>query len=310
MILNKNSKYNRIKDIPFKGKAVLNFELAPYTWLKTGGMADIFFTPKDTNDLKVFLENLNKNIPFFILGAGSNTLFRDLGFNGVVIKLGKSFDYIKFINNKEFKVGAATNCIKMARFLAKNYATGLEFFSGIPGSIGGAIKMNAGAYGFETSDYLIKIKILNRKNGEIKEILPKDYQMNYRQTNFPDEYIFLEGTFKYLKSKNTKDSLNKIKNLNAERQLTQPIQEKTSGSTFKNPKNFKAWKLIQDSGCKNYQLGRAQLSKIHSNFIINKGNATSNDIEKLGEQIIQKVYEKFGVKLVWEIKIIGRKGIC
>ena len=131
-------KYNSIKNKTFKGKLVFDFELAPYTWLKTGGMADIFFTPKDTNDLKLFLENLKKNTPIFILGAGSNTLFRDLGFNGVVIKLSKSFDYIKFINNEEFKVGAATNCIKMARFLAKNYATGLEFFSGIPGSIGGA----------------------------------------------------------------------------------------------------------------------------------------------------------------------------
>ena len=309
MMLDKKNKYHRIKDITFKGKVIFNFELAAYTWLKTGGKADIFFTPRDTNDLKVFLENLNKKIPYFILGAGSNTLFRDLGFNGVVIKLSRSFDYIKFINNKEFKVGAATNCIKMARFLAKNYATGLEFFSGIPGSIGGAIKMNAGAYGFETSDYLVKIKILNRKNGEIKDIISKDYQMNYRQTNFPNEYIFLEGTFKYLKSKNITDSLNKIKKLNTERKLTQPIQEKTSGSTFKNPKNFKAWKLIQDSGCKNYKLGKAQLSKVHSNFIINKGNATSNDIEKLGEQIIKKVYQKFGVKLSWEIKIVGREGI-
>jgi len=306
MMLN---KYNKIKDIIFRGKVIFNLDLASYTWLKTGGKADIFFTPKDTNDLKFFLENLKKNIPFYILGAGSNTLFRDLGFNGVVIKLSKGFDYIKFNNDKEFKVGAATNCIKMARFLAKNHASGLEFFSGIPGSVGGAIKMNAGAYGFETSDYLIKIKILNRKNGEIKEVLSKDYVMNYRQTNFPDEYIFLEGTFKYSKSKNTKDILNKIKNLTAERQLTQPITEKTSGSTFKNPKNLKAWKLIQDSGCKNYQLGRAQLSKVHSNFIINKDNATSNDIEKLGERIILKVYEKFGVKLAWEIKIIGRKGI-
>ncbi len=310
MMLDKNNIYNKIKNITLKGKVVFNLELAPYTWLKTGGKADIFFIPKDVNDLKVFLDSLNKNIPFYILGAGSNTLFRDLGFNGVVIKLSKGFDYIKFNNDKEFKVGAATNCIKMARFLAKNYATGLEFFSGIPGSIGGAIKMNAGAYGFETSDYLTKIKILNRKSGEIKEVLSKDYLMNYRHTNFPDEYIFLEGTFKYIKSKNSKDSLNKIKNLTAERELTQPIKEKTSGSTFKNPKNFKAWKLIQDSGCKNFQLGRAQLSKVHSNFIINKDNATSNDIEKLGEKIIQKVYEKFGVKLAWEIKIIGRKGIC
>ena len=286
MMIDKNSKYKKIKDISFQGKIIFNFGLASYTWLKTGGKADIFFMPKDTDDLKIFLKNLNKNTPFFILGAGSNTLFRDLGFDGAVIKLSKNFDYVKIINNNEFKVGAATNCIKMARFLAKNNASGLEFFSGIPGSIGGAIKMNAGAYGFETSDYLMKIKILDSKSGEIKEVLSSDYSMNYRRTNFPNEYIFLEGTFNYLKNENIKENLNKIKSFSSQRQLTQPIQEKTSGSTFKNPKNFKAWKLIQDSGCKNYQLGRAELSKMHSNFIINKGNATSNDIDNSSQNTV------------------------
>ena len=190
-----------------------NFNLAPYTWLKTGGKADIFFIPNDLNDLKKFLKSINKNLSFYLLGAGSNTLFRDFGFDGAVIKLSKNFDYIKFINNEEFKVGAATNCIKLSRYLAKNSATGLEFLSGIPGSIGGAIKMNAGAYGYETSQFLKKIKIKNIKNGKIKEILSKDYNMKYRQTSFPDEYIFLEATFKYFRNNNISENLQKIDEL-------------------------------------------------------------------------------------------------
>ena len=309
-MINKENTYKKIQNLLLNGKVSLNFNLASYTWLKTGGNADIFFIPEDVNDLRKFLKSIKNNLPFYILGAGSNTLFRDFGFDGAVIKLSKNFDYVKFINDKEFKVGAATNCIRLARFLAKNYATGLEFFSGIPGSIGGAIKMNAGAYGHETSKLLTKIKILDSKDGKIKEILSKNFKMQYRQTNFPDEYIFLEATFKYIKNDNILENIKKINDLVSQRELTQPIQEKTSGSTFKNPVHKKAWKLIQESGCKNYKLGKAHLSRIHSNFIINEGGATSNDIEKLGEKIINKVHQKFGIKLVWEIKIIGRKGLC
>ena len=306
---NKENTYKKLQNLLLNGKLYFNFNLASHTWLKTGGNADIFFIPQDVNDLKKFLKSIKNNLPFYILGAGSNTLFRDLGFDGAVIKLSKNFDYIKFINDKEFKVGAATNCIKLARLLAKNYASGLEFFSGIPGSIGGAIKMNAGAYGYETSKFLTKIKLLDSKDGKIKEILSKDYKMQYRHTSFPDKYIFLEATFKYIKNDNISENLKKINELVLQRELTQPIQEKTSGSTFKNPIHKKAWKLIQESGCKNYKLGKAHLSRIHSNFIINEGGATSNDIEKLGEEIINKVHQKSGIKLVWEIKIIGRKGL-
>ena len=308
-MINKENIYKKIQNLLLNGKLSFNFNLASYTWLKTGGNADIFFIPEDVNDLRKFLKSIKNNLSFYILGAGSNTLFRDFGFDGAVIKLSKNFDYVKFINDKEFKVGAATNCIKLARFLAKNYATGLEFFSGIPGSIGGAIKMNAGAYGYETSKLLTKIKLLDSKDGKIKEVLSKDYKMQYRQTSFSDKYIFLEATFKYIKNDNTSENLKKINELVSQRELTQPIKEKTSGSTFKNPIRNKAWKLIQESGCKNYKLGKAHLSRMHSNFIINRGGATSNDIEQLGEKIINKVHQKFGIKLAWEIKIIGRKGL-
>ena len=299
------SYYKNLKSkSDFNGKLNYNVDLSKFTWLQTGGKAKLFFIPEKLIDLKKFLKNLNIDTPAFILGAGSNTLFRDLGYNGVVIKLSRNFEYIKIINDNEVKVGAATNCIKLARILARKGASGLEFFSGIPGTIGGAIKMNAGAYEKDTSDYLRKIKTINRE-GEIKYIYPDDYKMRYRETNFPEEFIFLEATFEYKKNKDVSDNLNKINELVTKRKLTQPIKEKTSGSTFKNPKNFKAWKLIQKSGCKNLRVGKASLSKLHSNFIINEGGATSKDIEKLGEKIREKVFKKLGIILDWEIRIIG-----
>ncbi|MAI02804.1 MAG: UDP-N-acetylenolpyruvoylglucosamine reductase [Rickettsiales bacterium] len=301
-----NLQYNDIKKIP-KTNGYISYKknMATLTWLKAGGIADIFFIPADILDLKSFLTKLNFNIPIFILGAGSNTLFRDNGFKGIVIKLGKNFDYYNIIDDKNICVGAATNCIKLSRVLAKEGISGLEFFSGIPGTVGGAIKMNAGAYGNDTSQYISKIKVINRR-GEVKVIEAKDYEMNYRETNFPNDYIFLEAYFNYHK-RSPDINLNNIKNLNNIRKKTQPIKEKTSGSTFRNTENNKAWKLIQESGCKRYSVGQAAISDLHSNFIVNKGGASSNEIEELGEKVIKKVYDKFGIKLIWEIKIIGNK---
>ena len=186
--MNLEKSYMKKEKLEQEGKIFFQSDLSSYTWMKTGGKAKIFFIPNDIDGLKNFLKSLHKTIPIFTLGAGSNTLFRDLGFDGVVIKLSKNFDYITLLSDQEFIVGAATNCIKVARTLAKKNASGLEFFSGIPGSIGGAIKMNSGAYGSETSQYIKKIKVINRE-GDIKIINPDDYEMSYRKTTFPDEYI-------------------------------------------------------------------------------------------------------------------------
>lgn len=287
------------------GKVIFNFNMSSLTWLKTGGEAKIFYSPLDVLDLKNFLTKLDNKIAIYILGGGSNTLFRDLGYDGVVIKLNKKFDYLNILNKKKIKVGAATNCIKLARILANKGIGGLEFLSGIPGTVGGAIKMNAGAYGKETSSFLEEIKVINRM-GEIKNIIAKEYAMGYRETNFPNDYIFLEATF-LCKESDVKENLNIIKKLNKKRKLTQPITEKTSGSSFKNPKKFKAWKLIEESGCRNYKEGDACVSDMHANFIVNKGSATSSNIEKLGESIKEKVLENFGIELIWEIQIIGNK---
>ena len=287
------------------GKVLFNSSMSSYTWLKAGGEAKVFFIPLDILDLQHFLTKLDNKIAVYTLGGGSNTLFRDWGYDGVVIKLNKKFDYLNILNEKKIKVGAATNCIKLARNLANNGIGGLEFLSGIPGTVGGAIKMNAGAYGKETSNFLKEIKVINRM-GKLKNILAKEYNMGYRETNFPDDYIFLEATFSCEES-DVKENLNIIKKLNKKRKLTQPITEKTSGSSFKNPKKFKAWKLIVESGCRNYKEGDACISDMHANFIVNKGSATSSNIEKLGEKIQRKVLEKFGIELIWEIQIIGNK---
>lgn len=297
---------SQISKIPkTSGRIFHNLSLSSLTWFKTGGKADLFFIPKGLEDLQKFLIQLDEITPTYILGAGSNTLFRDYGFDGVVIKLGKDFDYLETSNKRTIKVGAATNCIKLARKLAKKGIAGLEFFSGIPGTVGGAIKMNAGAYGRETSEFLEEIKVIS-KSGTIKKLKIKDYVMKYRETNFPEDCIFIEAKFFYKKN-NIQENLNKIKELNKIRNLTQPIKEKTGGSTFKNPKNLKAWQLIQNSGCKSFRVGNATLSKIHSNFIVNNGGATSSNIEDLGEKIRKRVFEKSGINLNWEIKIVGKK---
>ena len=294
---------NEIRIPKVMGKVVFNSNMSSLTWLKAGGEAKVFYSPLDVSDLQQFLIKLDNKIAVYILGGGSNTLFRDCGYDGVVIKLNKKFDYLNILNKKKIKVGAATNCIKLARTLANNGIGGLEFLSGIPGTVGGAIKMNAGAYGKETSNFLEEIKVINRA-GKIKSIIAKEYNMDYRETNFPDDYIFLEATFS-CKARDVKENLNIIKKLNKKRRLTQPITEKTSGSSFKNPKKFKAWKLIEESGCSNYKNGDACISDMHANFIINKGSASSSNIEKLGESIKEKVLEKFGIELIWEIQIIG-----
>ena len=296
---------DKIKIPKVEGKVLYNFNMASLTWLKTGGEAKVFYTPLNIKDLQTFLTKLDKKTKTYVLGAGSNTLFRDRGYNGIVIKLNKSFDYINVVSEKKIKVGTSTNCIKFSRTLANNGIGGLEFFSGIPGSIGGAIKMNAGAYEKETSSFLEEIRVIDR-NGQIKNIIAKEYDMTYRKTNFPEDYIFLEAIFS-CKKNNIKENLNLIEKLNKQRKLTQPITEKTSGSSFKNPKGLKAWKLIKDSGCAGYNEGGACVSSMHSNFIVNKEAATSSNIEDLGESIKRKVLERFGVELIWEIQIIGKK---
>lgn len=297
--------YSKIDLDLFRGKVKKNFPLASMTWFKVGGNADLFFQPKDLKDLQNFLKKFNKKIPLFIIGAGSNSLIRDGGINGIVLHLGKNFSKICIEENCLIKVGAGQNCIKLARKLAELGIKGLEFFSGIPGSVGGAVKMNAGAYNSQTSDRLISISSLDRE-GNIKKLEAKDFEMKYRKTSFPKDHIFYEALFD-CDYGNKDDLIYQISKLNKIRKETQPIKDNTGGSTFKNPKNYKAWKLIRESGCENFRVGGAYISKVHSNFIVNDGTASSNDIEELGEKIRQSVINKFDINLEWEINLVGNR---
>lgn len=282
-----------------------DFNLSSLTWFKVGGKAEIFFMPKNKKDLVDFLKKIGKNTPLKVLGAGSNILVRDGGIRGVTISLVKNFSNISYLNNQKIYAEAGVNCIKLSRESASKSLEGLEFLSGIPGTVGGAIKMNAGAYGHETSEVLEKIVTVDRK-GEIKEYEKKDLKMSYRKNLLNKNEIIIEALFKCKKGKKHIIQ-NSIKEFKKRREETQPIKLRTSGSTFKNPIKIKAWKLIKQSGCSNLKKGGAEVSSLHSNFLVNKGVAKAKDVEDLGKLIISKVKKKFGVKLNWEIKIIGTK---
>ena len=288
-------------------KTILNNEnLNKYNWFNLGGPAKIFFKPKSLLDIKKFLENNNnRNKKIHILGAGSNTLFRDGGFDGIVIKLGKEFAYTKILSDGNIEVGAATQDKKIADFAIENSITGLEFLSCIPGTIGGAIIMNSGCYGQDISQSVISIEGLTL-NGKLKSLNRDQINFFYRGSNFGENLIILSVKLKG--NKDTKEKIEKKQNefLNQKRK-SQPTNVKTCGSTFKNPSNKKAWELIKMSGCSNLSIGGARLSEQHCNFFLNNGKAKSSDIEMLIEEVRNQVFLKTGVKLDLEIKIVGKK---
>ena len=281
-------------------------KLSKYSWFNLGGPAEILFKPNSIDELKNFLINKeinNKNI--FILGAGSNTLFRDTGFNGFVIKLGKEFTNIKLLEDNKIEVGAATLDKKLADFACQNSISGLEFLSCIPGSIGGAITMNSGCYQKDVSKIFHSLQAIDL-NGNVKVFKKDDIKFFYRGNNLDSKLIILNVTFQ-----GKKGNKSQIQNLQdsflKEKKESQPNRIKTCGSTFKNPKNKKAWELIKKSDCLNLTVGGASISDKHCNFFMNNGNATSSDVEKLIEKVREKVFLKTGTKLELEIKIIGEK---
>ena len=280
--------------------------LSNYSWFNSGGNAEYFFKAKNKNQLIEFLKDAKKyNLNITILGAGSNTLFRDNGIKGAVIKLAHDFSYTKIINKNILDVGAATLDRKVANFAKDNNLGNLEFLSCIPGSIGGAIIMNSGCYDNDISKVLVSIKAIDKNSLSEIEIKKEDIKFFYRGTNLSDDLIIISAKFKGVVSK--KDEIEKKQiNLIEKKKQSQPSQVKTCGSTFKNiSKNKKAWMLIKESGCNLFKEGDAIISEKHCNFFINKGNAKSSDIEKLIKKVKQKVYETTGVNLELEIKIIG-----
>ena len=283
-----------------------NEKLSKYSWFGLGGFAKIFFKPKSALDLKKFLEKYNKkNKKIYILGAGSNTLFRDSGFDGVIIKLGVGFNYIKLLNNNKIEVGAATLDKKLSDFAKQKSITGFEFLSCIPGSIGGAITMNSGCYGHDISQIFFSLKAINF-SGNLKSFNKDDVKFFYRGNNLPKDLIVLSAVFEGGPLNKREIESRQMKLINQKKE-SQPNKIKTCGSTFKNPQDKKAWKLIRSSNCSNLNIGGARMSSQHSNFFLNNGSATSSDIENLIEEVRTKVFLKTGINLELEIKIIGDK---
>ena len=283
-----------------------NINLSNYSWFNLGGPAEYFFKPENRAQLLEFLEyNKQTNLNLTILGAGSNTLIRDKGIKGVVIKLGSNFSKIKLVNKDLIEVGAGTLDRKIADFAKLNGIGGLEFLSCIPGSIGGSVKMNSGCYENDISKVLVSIKVIDPKECKEKEISKEKIKFFYRGTNLPDEFII---TSIKLKGKTMPvEIIEKYqKELMQKKKLTQPSQIKTCGSTFKNlDSKKKAWQIIKEAQCDNLKEGDASISEKHCNFFVNNGNAKSADIEKLIKKVKEKVNEKTGINLELEIKIIG-----
>ena len=290
----------------FEKNITLNENLSKYSWFNLGGPAEIFFKPSDEIQIKEFLKEVKEhNKEIFVIGAGSNTLFRDKGLKGLAIKLGSNFSFINKNGETEIEVGAATLDKKVSNFTKENSITGFEFLSCIPGSIGGAIIMNSGCYGQEISQVLESLRIMDL-NGDIKEISKADIEFYYRGTNLPKNVIILSAKFKGRKELNSK-----IENLQnsfiQKKKKDQPSRVKTCGSTFKNPKGEKAWQLIRKTGSSKFVVGDARISEQHSNFFVNNGKAKASDIEELINKVKNNVLEKSGVTLSLEIKIIGDK---
>ena len=288
----------------FNKSISLNQNLANYTWFNVGGNAEILFIPNDIKELFDFLKSKSKKYEIFTIGAGSNILIRDKGISGITL-ITKNLKKISIDNLGIITAEAGAIDADVARFARDHERTGLEFLLGIPGTIGGGIRMNSGAFGSEFKDVLIDVKAINNL-GKIKTFTHKDLQMGYRKIELGREWIFCEARFKTLKD--TKENIStKMKNIIRLRKEAQPIAVKTGGSTFKNPPNQKAWKLIDEAGCRGLQNGDAMISQKHCNFIINLKKSSSQQIEELGKIVQEKVFKKSGIQLDWEIQRVGIK---
>jgi len=296
---------NLIKRLPqVRGRLSENASLAKVTWFGVGGPAEILFKPQDSDDLAFFLSQVPEDIAVTIIGVGSNLLVRDGGVPGVVVRLGREFATIK-INNASVICGAGALDGHVARAAQEAGISGLEFLSGVPGTIGGALRMNAGAYGAEMQN-IVQGAVALDGNGHLHELNADDLGFSYRKCSVPKDWFFVEAHL-LGHAGNAKDILGRMDDIKNAREKAQPIRNRTGGSTFKNPPDGKAWQLIDDAGCRGLKIGGAEVSNVHCNFLINDGTATAQDIESLGEEVRRRVLEKSGIDLVWELKRIGIK---
>jgi UDP-N-acetylmuramate dehydrogenase len=285
-----------------RGRLVANQSLAELTWFRVGGAAQVLFTPEDENDLAYFFANLPAEIPVTVVGLGSNLIVRDGGIPGAVIRLGRGFGEIA-VDGLNVRAGAAVPDVKVARAAQEAGLSGLSFLRGIPGSIGGALRMNGGAYGRETKDALLEARAVDR-SGQVHRLRNADMDFSYRHCGVADDHVFTQAIFRAERGDPAAIAAEMDKITEA-REATQPVKSRTGGSTFKNPPAQKAWQLIDAAGCRGLRVGDAQVSELHCNFLINLGKATAADIETLGETVQRRVKESSGVELEWEIKRIG-----
>lgn len=274
------------------------------SWFRTGGAAEVLFMPADEEDLSRFLKHLPQNVPVTVVGLGSNLIVRDGGIKGVVIRLsGKAFTGITVEDGFRLRVGAAVPDIHAAKAAAEAGIDGMAFYRGIPGSIGGALRMNGGAYEAETKDVLVEARAVAR-SGETRVLANAEFGFTYRSTKAPHDLIFTDALFQGFQGEREK-ILARMNEIQERREATQPVKSRTGGSTFKNPLPHKSWQLIDAAGCRGFRVGGAHMSQLHCNFMINDEGATAYDIETLGETVRRRVYETSGILLEWEIKRIG-----
>lgn len=296
-----------------RGRYTENAPLGAKGWFRCGGTAEMLFKPADLDDLQHFMRECPKDVPVYVFGALSNTIIRDGGLKGVTVRLGRDFSKID-VEGDNVIAGALALDANVAAIAAENGLGGLEFLSGIPGTIGGAVKMNAGCYGMETKDVMVEATILNR-DGSLVTVRPEELDMTYRHTNLQDGQIVMSATFKGVRE-NAEDVKKRIEEIKEKREQSQPIREKTGGSSFANPsaddlvkagieEETKVWQLIDQAGGRGLEVGGAQMSVKHCNFMINKGSATASDLENLGEEVRKRVAGVHNIALRWEIRRMG-----
>ncbi len=292
-----------------RGKYVEKASLADITWFRVGGPSDVLFLPEDADDLASFLRECPSDIPITVVGVGSNLLVRDGGVRGVVIRLGSGFSNIE-VDGKMVRAGAAALDASVAKVAQRAGLAGLEFYGGIPGTIGGALRMNAGSYGRETKDVLEHCLAMDR-DGEVHKLYAEEMGFTYRHCSISEEWIFTEGSYVGTPD-DPENILARMNEVTTSRQSSQPVRARTGGSTFKNPDpdisgGLKSWELIDAAGCRGLKIGGAKVSEKHCNFLINEGDAKASDLEQLGEEVRARVAAQSGIDLSWEIRRIGEE---
>lgn len=285
------------------GKLTANAPLAPLVWFKSGGAAEWLFEPKDISDLQAFVRDLDPQTPVIALGLGSNMIVRDGGVPGVVVRLGKAFAKVDEVGPNVLTCGGGASGILVSSTARDAGIAGLEFLRSIPGTVGGFVRMNGGAYGGEVKDILVDCDVVLR-SGELVTLPVGDLQYSYRHSELPDGAIVVAARFRGQPGEPEAIQA-EMDRISASREASQPLRSKTGGSTFKNPDGHKAWQLVDQAGCRGLQIGGAQVSEKHTNFLINTGDATSADIEQLGEEVRARVKAKSGIELQWEIQRVG-----